>query len=963
MSESESNPDVEPLSRYVVGIDLGTTNCALSYVDTEADDWKVESFLIPQWVDFGQREQRETLPSFHYQLTADEVAADHGSLWPHDHRDHCVGVLARDAGHRHPGRRAASAKSWLSHAGVDRTADLLPWHGDADVKRLSPVDVSARYLEHLRAAWDQAHPDEPMFRQDVVITLPASFDEVARELTVTAAKKAGLPRVYLIEEPQAAFYAWIHREGADWQQSVRPGQLILVCDIGGGTTDLTLIRVRSAGDDGQQVQFHRVAVGDHLILGGDNLDLAVAKLAESKIVQDGNGQPLSPAQWDRLVQVSRSVKEAMLADDRPESYTVNLPSEGSRLVGGSVQIQLSADEIDRALMDGFFPTVDLTDKPVSGESGFQEFGLPYAADAAITRHLAEFLLRHRRTGLEPQDEDAADRPDLVLFNGGVMSSTAVQRRIVQLLCRWFGADTDSSATESDSSELLSDTSPVGNSSWQPRVLESPRLDLAVANGAAYYAMVRRGQGVRIAANLGRSYYLQVSSNPPQGLCLIPGSAEAGQRFTADEFPLQLKLGTPVQFPLWTSSTRLSDLAGQLVELDRGEAAPLPPICTALVKGKKRHQDETFRVMIEAELSEIGTVGIYCVALDSGGRWRLEFDIRSTLETDRDAHDAVGEAAGIIDSDTVAQCATAIESVFGDVPRDRLEKPGRLVKRLQCITGAHRSEWPPSLLRDQWQALLDHHEGRRRSPQHETRWLNLVGFCLRPGYGVAVDDWRVQQTWRSVHSKLAFPAAASLTESMILWRRIAGGLTTRQQTQLAAPWISVLKGKTRRIEPHEAAEVWRMTGSLERLPVGDKISLGKAALGALQQKKNEKIRHALLWAIGRIGSRQAVYGPLNATVPAERVSQWVDQLLSFASRGDFREHESMLSLSLVQLSRRTGDRFRDLPESRREQAAELLRSLDAPAHSIDLICDGGSLQSDEEAAIFGDSLPLGIHLAR
>ena len=306
-------------------------------------------------------------------------------------------------GQRHPGRRISSAKSWLSHDGVDRTADFLPWHGDPDVPKMSPVTASSRLLAHLRSAWDHAHPDEPLDQQEIVITLPASFDEVARELTIQAAKEAGLPRVYLIEEPQAAFYAWIDRHRGDWFQLVRPGQLILVCDIGGGTTDLTLIRVRPAGDTGQQVQFHRVAVGRHLILGGDNMDLAVAKLAEAKIIEAGQSSQLSPSQWDRLIQASRGVKEAMLSAARPESYTINLASEGAKLLAGAIQVELSAEEIDETLLEGFFPRVALTDRPRGGQSGFQEFGLPYAADPAVTRHLAEFLSEHRRSGLTEQD--------------------------------------------------------------------------------------------------------------------------------------------------------------------------------------------------------------------------------------------------------------------------------------------------------------------------------------------------------------------------------------------------------------------------------------------------------------------------------------------------------------------------------------------------------------------------------
>lgn len=932
---SESTKDLNDLSeeasRFVVGIDLGTTNCALCYVDTLEAEWRVETFSIPQWVDIGQLESRETLPSFHYELAASESVGN-GLPWQKETAASCVGVMARDAGQRHPGRRISSAKSWLSHDGVDRTADFLPWHGDADVPRMSPVAASSRYLAHLRAAWDHARPDAPLDQQDVVITLPASFDEVARELTIQAAKQAGLRRVYLIEEPQAAFYAWIDRHRDDWSELVQPGQLILVCDIGGGTTDLTLIRVRPAGDDGDQVQFHRVAVGRHLILGGDNMDLAVAKLAEAKIGQSGQAEQLSATQWDRLIQAARNVKESMLGDARPNTYTINVAAEGSKLLAGSIQVELSADEIDEALLDGFFPSVELSDRPLSGQSGFQEFGLPYAADAAITRHLAEFLTEHRRSGLDEHDQESAVRPDLVLFNGGVMGASAIRQRIIGSLVHWFQG--------------------VGET-WEPRVLSSPRLDLAVAHGAANYAMVRRGQGVRIAANLGRSYYMQVHDEPPSAICLIPGNAEAGQRFRADDHPLELQVGAPVQFPLWVSSTRLADRVGELVKIERSEMSALPPICTALVRGRRR-EDTQLHVHVESELSEIGTVGMFCVDADQGKRWKLEFDIRSTLETDRGAHEGAGESAGIVDNETVESCADAIAATFGESSE---LKPNQVIKKLQSVTETSRNGWPPSLLRELWQFLVDFEEGRRRSPQHEARWLNLAGFCLRPGYGVAVDDWRVQQTWRVLHGKLAFPASQSRTESMILWRRIAGGLTAGQQQQLAAPMVASLRGKAGRLEPHEATERWRLVASLERLSVSEKTELGEIALRELQRQKNLKLRPALLWALGRLGSRQPAYGPLNTAIPVRQVEAWIETLIAIDPA------EPVVPLTLVQLGRKTGDRYRDLGDEVRTRAAKYLAGKDAPEHFVTLLAEGGSLDRDEENAVFGDSLPLGIRLLR
>lgn len=934
-SSETSESDPESGSRFVVGIDLGTTNCAMCYVDTSKADWRVETFRVPQWVDLGQLDRRDTLPSFHYELTSSEATGHVGTLpWTTENAkaSSCVGAFARDAGTRHPGRRINSAKSWLSHDGVDRTADFLPWHGDADVPRMSPVAASAQYLKHLRSAWDHAFAEHPLNRQDVVITLPASFDEVARELTVNAAKQAGLKRVYLIEEPQAAFYAWIDKNRRDWPDLVRSGQLILVCDIGGGTTDLTLIRVRPAGQSSDQVQFHRVAVGRHLILGGDNMDLAVAKLAESKLHSGDDATAPSANQWDRMVQAARTVKEAMLGEERPKTFTLNVAAEGAKLLSGAIQVELTSEDIDATLLDGFFPRVKLSDRPARGQSGFQEFGLPYAADAAITRHLAEFLSEHRSSGIEEQDTESADRPDLVLFNGGVLAAPAIRQRIIESLRDWFAEPGEN---------------------WQPTELSSDRLDLAVARGAAYYAMVRRGQGVRIAANLGRSYYMQVQDEPPGAICLIPGNAEAGQQFRADDHPLHLQIGAPVQFPLWVSSTRLADRVGQLVPIDRNEMSALPPICTALVRGRRREETE-LNVFVESELSEIGTIGMYCVDSEHGKRWKLEFDIRSTLETDRTAHEGSGETAGIIDSETVELCADAIESIFGSATQI---KPNEIVKRLESIVERGRNDWPPTLIRELWQFLLDHESGRRQSPAHEARWLNLSGFCLRPGYGVAVDDWRVQQMWKQLHGRLAFPASQSRTESMILWRRVAGGLTAGQQQQLAAPMLSALRSKTRRIEPHEATEFWRLVASLERLSIRTKIELGDIAIKEFQRKKNIRLRPALLWALGRLGGRQPAYGPLNTAIPVSQAESWIEALI------DLDPTESEVSLTIVQLGRMTGDRYRDIRDQVRQRATDYLKNPNADAHLVTLLTDGGTLERDEETAVFGDSLPLGIRLGR
>lgn len=965
-------------ARYCIGIDLGTTNCVVCYVDCESDQRRVEVFSVPQWVDIDTVESRNTLPSFHYTLTENEVSAAARAKASRglagflvDPLSVRVGEYARIAGASYPGRLIASAKSWLSHEGIDRTAALLPWHGDGDVQRQSPMSASAAYLAHLVAAWDAAHPDAPMAEQDVVVTLPASFDEVARELTVHAAAKAGLPRIQLIEEPQAAFYAWLDRHGEDWIERVRVGQLILVCDIGGGTTDLTLIRVRSAdaatpqatdadrrdapaGNTGDAVQFHRVAVGKHLILGGDNLDLAIAKSVESRL-----DNPLPARRWQQLIADARRVKELMLSPDRPAATTIHLAGTGSSLIGDSLSLAISADEVDEVILDGFFPNVPLESTVTGGQSGFQELGLPYAADPAITKHLAEFLRLHRETGLDDVTVDS-NRVDLVLFNGGVLRSSAIQSRVMECLQSWFASDDDA---------------------WHPEALQAPRLDLAVAQGAAYYARVRRGEGVRIAANLARTYFMQISHSPPRSVCVIPADAQPGHSYRIDALPMELRVGVPVSFPLWASSTRLADRVGDVVAIDEKEMTALPPIHTAL-QNRNRRDRSTMRIVIETQLSEIGTIGVYCVEAPGGlpgadpnnrraRRWKLEFDIRATFETDREAHRGGGEASGIIDEETMQACHREIESVFVNGS----EKPSKLIKRLQSALELRRDDWPPVLLRGIWESLMAFEPERRRSPAHESRWLNLLGYSLRPGYGVAVDDWRTGQTWRALFGKIAHDDAQTRAETLILWRRIAGGLTAGQQIQLASALKKhLVSGGGSRAEAAETREAWRLVGSLERLPTQDKMDWVEEALGQLGRKKSRSLHPVLLWVIGRMATRIPAYGPLNLVIGARDAADVSKRILAMpslqfptpakvADPGLADQMDIAAALALTQITRLCHDRFRDVDDDTRQRVLRELRVIAAPAHFSRLVESGGQFDHEEQAAIFGESLPLGIELSR
>ncbi len=932
--------------RYVVGIDLGTTNSAVSFVDTDRQPWRLETFLVPQLTAPSTVEQLETLPSFHYQPAAAD--AEGGALqlpWQSPEKSPClVGALARDRGAEVPGRLVASAKSWLSHSGVDRTAALLPWHGADDVRKVSPMEVSARYLAHVRQAWSFDHPEHPLEDQDVVLTVPASFDEIARELTVTAAKQAGLPRVVLIEEPQAAFYAWIYRREDSDEAPLEADQNVLVLDVGGGTTDLTLIRVEGeAGNLG----FRRVAVGEHLILGGDNLDLALAHHLEPKLAAGG----LDRRQWSVLIHRSRQAKEALLGRNPPEKVVITVPGSGSKLLGGALSADLGRDEVRELLIEGFLPRVPLSERPTPRASGFREIGLPYAPDSGITRYLAKFLSTHGEAAGAGEGEPA--RPDVVLFNGGFFAGKALRDRVLEVLGSWFGAP-----------------------DWAPRVLRSKRLDLAVARGAAYFGMVRRGEGERIRGGLAHAYYIGADRAPSkddgteesgpepgpeagelsaaQALCLVPAGLEEGHDVTLEDRDFELLIREPVEFPIFTSSTRSGDRPGDLIEVDPEQLSALPPIRTVLRSGKKKGAEKV-RVKVHARLTEIGTLAVWCSEAVGNRSWRLEFDVRSAVRTDLETHEGLGEAAGIVQEEVVNECERLIAESFG--PKARAARPEQLMKRLETATDQGRWDWPPSLLRDLWQTLIRHETGRRYSIAHEARWLGLVGFCLRPGFGVAVDDWRVARTWQLYHRKLAHARNEMCRgEWWVLWRRISGGLTAGQQRALAQGVMKEMKGaagvKLER-RPHEAAEIRRLLASLEWLEPKVKQQLGEEAVTDLERHGVKHLSGAQHWALARLGARVPAYGAPNAVVDVEIVGSWLERAMLI------KNGRKTLVFAVMQMARLTGDRFRDVPTALRQHTLEWLEAAGAPAHYLELVRDGGDLETGEERMVFGDSLPRGL----
>ncbi|MFV2070104.1 MAG: molecular chaperone DnaK, partial [Pirellulales bacterium] len=720
-----------------------------------------------------------------------------------------------------------------------------------------------------------------------------------------------------------------------------------------GTADFTLIRVRKG--DADQLQLHRVAVGDHLILGGDNLDLALAHHIEQQVTA---GAKIEARQWDRLVASCRQAKETLLGDDAPEQLTINLPASGARLIGGGRQVALSRPEVEQVLLDGFFPHVPLDARPEARQSGFQEFGLPYAADPAITRHLAAFLSAHRHVAIdevdsvEQSEQSDPARPDVVLLNGGLFASPAIRRRLLDVVTTWFGEG---------------GTRPA----WTPTVLVGDRLDLAVARGAAYYGMVRRGEGVRIAADLARSYFMGVDGGAGDqaggatAVCLVPASTEPGHDIELTGRRFELTLSQPVEFPLYVSSTRLTDQPGDLVPVDREQMTPLAPIRTVLHSRNKRASGAV-AVIPHARLSEIGTLELWCSQTDRKRSWRMEFDVRSATQTDRSSHMGMAERQGFLDEATWDVCRRLVEGTFGPQASD---PPAKLVRRLIEAIGSGRNEWPASLLRRLWEALIEHAEGRRYSQSHETRWLNLLGFSLRPGYGLAVDDWRVDLTWRTVQGRLIHRSPACVAESWILWRRIGAGLQAGQQQALANPLLGLVRGLHRRLTtgrgrggdtvllPQESAEVWRLLGSLELLDVGSKIELGKMMLDLLPKKKMRPVRSAMVWAVGRLAARVPLHGPLNTVLAADVAAEWVERLIELDSPSaiDF--------LAAMQLTRRTDDRYRDLSDEVRGKVLDWLTLYDASAHLMELVRQGGTLDHEEQVSVFGEALPKGLRVCQ
>lgn len=798
--------------RFLVGIDLGTTNTVVAYceITDNLEQSEVSLFDIDQLIGPGEVVRKPLLPSFRYHPAVGQISPSDLTLpWDNepvagDINNVIVGEWARELGAKVEGRQVSSAKSWLSHQAVDRNSDILPWAGAQDVDKVSPVIASASYLNHIRQAWNYRHPSNKLEDQDVVVTVPASFDETARKLTLEAAELAGLKKIVLLEEPQAVCYDWYARHQQTAADELKDLPLILVCDVGGGTTDLSLIEAKFTHDD---LALDRIGVGEHLMLGGDNLDLALAHLAESRFSQN---KKLTAASLTKLIQQTRKAKENLLSTSAPDEVKITMLGSGSKLLGGTKSIALSKQEVHQIALDGFFPLSDFSEVPDKRRSAVVEFGLPYVADPAVSKHVAEFLTQHQqvsRAALGIEDDKQNAIPVGLLLNGGVFNSDLVTERVTTLLSNWRGA-------------------PV-------TVLDNPHPDWSVALGAVAFGKARRGAQLKIGGGAARSYFLHLQEKNKMGkaLCLLAKGTEEGHEIRLSGRRFSLTLGEPVRFNLLTSThdTLTNNTAiqnGVMVDVDPDLFAPLPPYITTL-EGEgaelQANQKERVEVQLACQLTEVGTLKMECVsAEDDKKRWELEFEVRNKQADD-------GEEIQL--HPRLNECKELIARLYSGNKKSAEGKEIKiLAKDLEKKLGK-RDEWDFTTLRQLFDTFAQGRKRRRRSEQHEKNWLRLAGFALRPGFGDPTDSWRIEQVWGLYQQNIQFKNHQGWTDWWVFWRRIAGGLSQEQQETILADIAKYLHpGAMKNPQSAKAAQemgyesMVRLSASLEHLEVEDKVLL-------------------------------------------------------------------------------------------------------------------------------------------
>ncbi len=909
---------------YLVGIDLGTTHCAVAFADTKKplDANNCTIFDIAQLIGPGEIAKRPLLPCFRYHPLAGEIKAEDRQL-PFAHKfkrdidQVIIGEWARTLGAKTHGRLVSSAKSWLCQKDAAEKS-ILPFNGQQDAETVSPVLAQASYLYHIKQAWNHEHPDSPLEKQDITLTIPASFDEAARQFTLAAAELAGLTNIFLIEEPQAVCYHFF----AQHHQEQIEEKLLLVCDIGGGTTDLSLITMHS--DNTKPLALKRIGVGDHLMLGGDNIDLFIAAQVNQ---QAGNNPSQRMRDTSQLIQQSRIAKESLFNASDDENIQVTLLGAGSKLIGQSKTITLDKAETTKAILDGFFPLKTLSEIPEQPQKTLETIGLPFESDPAITHHLARFILQHQKACQSAIATEGVVIPDALLLNGGIFKSATVTARMQDVIQEFSGK--------------------------KVRLLDNDAPDLAVAFGAVAYALARRGIFEKIAGGSARSFFLLLKKADDQGsqkaICLLPKGTEENQPQTLDQDFL-LSLGQQVRFDVLASNADQTFQTGELIDyspaqIDALHLSPLPPLMMAIDDNDARQVN----VKLKATYTDIGTLDIICQT-ESKETWTLGFSARNK-HSSPSTHTSPG----------VLKAITLIDEVFGaSSKQEKNQAIKSLRKQLEKAIGP-RETWDIQTARALFDALLERAKRRRRSAQHERLWFNLAGFCLRPGFGAPDDDQRIDKLWPLYAQGLQYKQdTQSYIDWWTCWRRASGGLNGEQQAQVfddIALYFSEKALKSSKLQQQAKFfaidDMIKLAASLERLPQTTKTNLIQQLLARLKKNTNQP---NLWWALGRIGSRQPAYAQ-SSPLSTDLIQPIIDQALNTTF-----EKNLQVAFAAVLIGQKTSDSNINISTILREKIADKLKASKQPPKWLAMLENPTVLDEQDKKRLFGEALPQGISLA-
>ncbi|MEL0636332.1 Hsp70 family protein [Marinomonas sp. TI.3.20] len=899
-----------PESVFRVGIDLGTTNCVVSYLSNDGGEPTL--LPIPQVMSDGSVQEFTFLPSAIYLLAADEKL-DPVLPWRNGDKGRVVGVGALALGQRRAGQLVQSAKSWLSHRQVDRRSAILPWASEF-AKKISPLEASQVLLMHIKQSWNYTFPDAPLEKQKVALTLPASFDEEARALTLEAAKNAGLDDLYLLEEPQAACYHYINDDVK--LAALANKKMLLVVDIGGGTSDFSLVSVQPTTSANKSVSLKRIAVGEHLLLGGDNLDQALAFQLDPKQIS-----ALSATRLAALVQQTRQAKETLLGEAAPDRVSITVLGGGSRLIGGSQKFSVSRNALLEQIQSGFFPLVDQNTKVQKSAYAMHTLGLPYESDPAFTRHLAAFLYTHQEA---IQQATGNIMPDAVLFNGGLFNSPLLKAQLLDQLNAW--SDTPLLACVAD----------------EPND--------AVAKGAALYLSALVGEGARIESGVAHALYLQVGDD--QFVGILPKDTLKGETLTLEQ-DFFVTLGQQVQFPLYRSDDHIDCIVGKVRQHEG-----LHYISTLSTELDASIDANEAVVNLAVQMTEVGVLQVSLKSKNERDQWRLLFSTQSNASPANASAESVKTSTGLLPAN-MGQAEEHLTNCFSSAGQKQVPDLVKSLKQdLDSLLGS-RDHWNLATSRRLVDKLLSLKSGRMKSAQHERQWLQLIGYCLRPGYGAEEDLARVQQVINLTKAGTQHDAAAVWGQYWTLYRRIAGGLSVEQQTllfkqfsQFYSPSGQRSREKMKALLTRSSDDLIRLVGALEKLEQADKLTAIEWLLKRLSKSSEPD---TAWWTLGRIASRHLLSGEQEARIPEDALYP----LLDAALKEDWKKRKQA-GLAAVLMSQMNQDESASLKDYRKKIGKKLVKDK-CPAQWLERLESQVEINSNELNALVGESLPIGLRL--